>query len=390
MSLAQYDAAIVGGGPAGTCAAITLAQAGLRVGLFEAKTYPHHKVCGEFLSPECMNVLGDLGIADALIALRPPPLDRVSIDAPSGAVWSLRLPVPAWGVSRYALDAALADRARALGVTVCEGATVRDVQGDLDAGFRLDVRMASGATAAAARVVIAAHGKRSGLDRALDRAFLTQPQPFVALKAHFHGPPLPEQLHLHTFPGGYCGMSEVEGGAANMCLLVREPVFRRGCGSSGDIEAFVRWMGVQNRRLGEWLAEAVRISPQWLSIAQVPFVDKRAVVHDVLMAGDAAGLITPLAGDGIAMALDGGLLAARHVTAYLAGDLSAADLRTDYARAWRGQFGARLKLGRMLQAIMLRPAVLSPVLRLMNTFPALGEALFARTRDPRALTHAAS
>ena len=90
------------------------------------------------------------------------------------------------------------------------------------------------------------------------------------------------------------------------------------------------------------------------------------------------------------MALDGGLLAARHVTAYLAGDLSADDLRTDYARAWRGQFGARLKLGRMLQAIMLRPAVLSPVLRLMNTFPALGEALFARTRDPRALTHAAS
>ena len=144
--------------------------------------------------------------------------------------------------------------------------------------------------------------------------------------------------------------------------------------------AFLDWMQRQNPRLREWLCHAEPIYERWLSIGQVPFARKRTVVDDILMAGDAAGLIVPLAGDGIAMALFGGRLAAAHTAAFLDGKLTTQQLRQRYAHDWRHEFGGRLALARCLQAVVLRPRLLSLGLRLINTVPPLGDFLVARTR----------
>jgi flavin-dependent dehydrogenase len=125
------------------------------------------------------------------------------------------------------------------------------------------------------------------------------------------------------------------------------------------------------------------LDERWLSIAQVPFGPKRPVVAEVLMAGDAAGLITPLAGDGIAMALRGGQMAARRVLAYLAGEQTAVELCRGYARDWRGQFGRRVRLGRLLQVFMLRPRLLGLGLRLLKSAPAMGDYVVTHTREAR-------
>src|SRR5947208_2639225 len=109
--MSAYDALIIGGGPAGCSAAITLAQNGWRIGLIEAKHYPHHKVCGEFLSPECGILLERLGLTSAIHAHCPISIDAVCITAPDGTSWEARLPAPALGISRYAFDAMMADRA---------------------------------------------------------------------------------------------------------------------------------------------------------------------------------------------------------------------------------------------------------------------------------------
>lgn len=385
-----FDAAIIGGGPAGCSAAITLAQSGLRVALFEAKTYPHDKLCGEFLSPECTILLDRLGVGEALRASGPIAIENVRFSAPDGATWHASLPGVAWGLSRKTLDATLAKRARAVGVAVHEATTVRAVTGNLRNGFELDMRSAGVAQAAAsgkdsvthARLVIAAHGKRSNLDRALKRRFVDQHQPFVALKSHFAGPALPARIELHGFRGGYCGFSECEGGVANVCLLAHESVFKQAEG----IDAFVRWMCAQNTRLADWLSHATQIDTRWISIAQVPFVDKRVVVDDVWMAGDAAGLIAPLAGDGIAMALHGGQLAALHAAAFLLGHLSEVESTRRYEHAWRREFGARMRLGRMLQRLMLRPRWLSFSLRMLAAAPPLGRYLIEHTRDMNMLS----
>ena len=382
-----YDAAIVGGGPAGCSAAISLAARGARVVLLEARAYPHDKLCGEFLSPECLPLLYALGLAPALRALGPVPIDTAQLTAPDGAAWQSALPGQAWGLTRQALDHAMAQRAEAAGADLRSGLAVTAITGSLAEGFTLQTGRGPALNAS---VVIAAHGKRAALDRSLGRRFLRKPQPYLALKAHFSGPPLPRRIDLHGFPGGYCGMSEIEsdGGPrmANVCLLVHESVFQRASlGKPDPVAAFMDWLLKQNPRLEAWLSQARRVDDRWLSIAQVPFGPKRPVVNEVLMAGDSAGLIAPLAGDGIAMALRGGQMAADYTLGFLAGSGSSAQLARGYASAWQREFGARLRLGRLLQPLMLRPRLLGPALRLLNAAPALARYLVMHTRAPAAV-----
>jgi flavin-dependent dehydrogenase len=371
----MHDVAVVGGGPAGCSAAISLAASGARVILLEAGTYPHDKVCGEFLSPECGGILDALGVTAPLRARGPARIETVRITAPNGATRQVALPGSALGISRSALDETMAQRARHAGAEVREGSAVTRVAGDLHDGFRLELRAASGASGLRARVVIAAHGRRGALDRTLRRHFLSRLHPFVALKNHFHGPPLLHGVELHAFPSGYCGISPIEGGAANVCLLAHESVFR-----GKNVTTFLEWMRSQNSRLRDWLSRAEPVRERWLSIAQVPFVRKGAVAGDILMAGDAAGVIVPMAGDGIAMALQAGRLAASLATEFLAGHMPADELRRRYSAEWRREFGARLTLARGLQAIMLRPRLLTSGLRLLAAFPPLGAYLVAHTR----------
>ncbi|MGH2522843.1 MAG: NAD(P)/FAD-dependent oxidoreductase [Anaerolineales bacterium] len=386
MSL-LFDVAVVGGGPAGSSAAIVLAGLGARVALLESKTYPHDKLCGEFLSPECAGLLDRLGVLPALHCLNPVSIETVCLTTPDGTLWETRLPGTALGLSRRALDATLAERATAAGAEVRQATTVTNICGNLREGFEMMTRSTHGEASVRARAVIAAHGKRAALDRALNRRFLQKRQPFVALKAHFHGPPLPGRIELHAFSGGYCGMSEFEGGLANVCLLAHESIFRQAAAPGPvRLNAFIGWMQSQNARLGSWLSRARRVDPEWLSIGQVPFGDKRPVVNDVLMAGDAAGLIAPLAGDGIAMALRGGALAAAHVARFLQGQFAADELCGGYASAWRREFAPRLRLGRFLQIFMLRPRWLSFGLRLIRAVPPLGRYVVTHTRDVRLQT----
>lgn len=366
----SVDVAIVGGGLAGAAAAIHLSQRGYRITLLEARSYPHHKVCGEFLSPECNVLLRKLGVLDTLPVQF---IDTAEITAPDGTSWTTRFPADALGISRYTLDMRLAERAEQSGAEVREKTPVNGITGSLNDGFC--VTTPDGELEAS--VVLAAHGKRSNLDRALHRHFMDQPQPFVALKNHFWGPPLPRRIELHVFPGGYCGMSEVEDGMTNICLLAREATFQQHSGSP-KIETFIEWMKGQNPRLGQWLNKAEQIHENWLSIAQIPFIRKSVVHNDILMAGDSAGLITPLAGNGMAMALQGAELASHYIDRFLSGDAGAIDA---YNRHWHRSFGARLRMGRFLQNFMLRPAILSPGLKLINWFPPLGQFFVNQTRD---------
>lgn len=373
----MFDAAVIGGGLAGCHAAITLAQRGWRVLLLEAGEYPRAKVCGEFLSPEALALFEASGFLPRLHALKPESIRTVCITAPDGAAWRTTFPAAGVGVSRYALDAALADYAASLGVTVQTKTRVTGITGDLYGGFRVSVR-GHAAQAYRAATVIAAHGRRSNLDRALNRAFLRHSQPYLGLKRHFVGKPLPNHLDLHVFPGGYCGMSHIEGGAMNVCLLTREDAFKH---AGGTVESFVAWMSGANPALGAWLADAEPLYPDWLSIAQVPFMNKTTLEGDILLAGDAAGMIAPLAGDGMAMALHSGSMAAGAIDKLLTRQIDAQTMKRDYAEQWRKAFAARLRLGRTLQSIMLRPALLSPGLRILNVLPALGDVLVAQTRD---------
>ena len=381
MSAAAWDVAVVGGGPAGCSAAITLARRGLRVVLFESRTYPHDKMCGEFLSPECSGLLENLGLGSRLASLGPVTIEKACLTAPDGTAWETQLPGTALGISRKLLDQALVEEFQRTGGTLREATTVTGIQGSLRDGFQVELAGKGGGRAETthARAVICAHGKRGALDRSLGRSFFDQHSPFVALKAHFHGPPIPGRIELHAFPGGYCGMSEIEDGKKVVCLLAHESAFARARGPQG-LDGFVDWMMGQNVLLHAWMQWAERIHERWITIAQVSFAPKPVVEGDIFMVGDAAGLIVPLAGNGISMALEGGQVSARYLEQFLTGELSAEAARSAYARAWKKRFALRLRLGRVLQPLMLDPRRASLMLRLVNAVPALGSYLTRSTR----------
>ncbi|MEO8607915.1 MAG: FAD-dependent oxidoreductase [Chloroflexota bacterium] len=376
-----YDIAIIGGGIGGCATAIELARDNHSVILCEAKSYPHHKVCGEFLSPECTAMLDALDLTAAIQAVKPAAIHKAAIIAPNGTSWETELPGIALGISRYTLDNLMATHARACGVDFRESTTVTQIQGDLESTFRLETRTATHHESIHARTVIGAHGKRSTIDRALDRPFLKNPQHFVGLKNHFIGKMPPSRIQLYTFPGGYCGLSEIEDGQVNACLLVRTEVFQGVC--EGSIDRFIEWMKTQNPTLGTWLRTAQPIYKNWISIAQVSFANKQAVVHDMLMVGDSAGLIPPLAGDGMGIALQASFIASSLLKRYLAGQISAECVRRQYAADWGDAFGLRLRLSSILQAIMLRPNWLTLGLHLINAAPPLGQFLLNQTRDSK-------
>jgi menaquinone-9 beta-reductase len=369
----SVDVAVIGGGLAGSAAAMLLAREGHSVLLFEAHRYPRHKMCGEFLSPETIALFEHLGVWDEVRAQEPARITAARITAPGGQQLDVPLPAAALGLSRFCLDALMLKRARAAGATVQEGCPVSEVQGGLGSGFRV----VSPERSVQARVVLGAWGKRSRVDRSMGRDFFAKRAPFIALKAHFEGPEPEERTELHGFNGGYCGLNRVEGDAVNVCLLATAEAWER---SGKDIKTFWQMIQRENPALEAQLNDARRVSED-VVISNISFARKAAVERDVLMLGDSAELISPLAGNGQAMAMAAAILAAPLASEFLRGHRSAASLRSSYARAWSRRFRERLLLGRGLQPIFLHPPSLRLGLKLANRFPSLAVWLVKGTRE---------
>ncbi len=368
-----YDVIVIGGGLAGSSAAIHLAERGRHVLLLERRTLPAGKLCGEFLSPEVALSLERLGLLRAVRAAGAHPIRRALLTTAGGATYAGRLPGTALGLSRYRLDKMLFDRAAAAGADTCDGATVRAVDGSLADGFEVS----TGGTSYAGRVVLGAYGRRSLLDRKLERAFIGQKNPYVAFKAHFAGDGVADRVEVHAFRGGYCGLSHVEEGRVNVCWIARK---QRLAEAGGRPEAMMEHVLAENPVLGHRLRRMRRVSERFEAVAQVSLAPKPAFEQGVCMVGDAAGMIAPLCGDGMAMALRSAELAVPHAAEFLSGEAGAEDFRARYARDRQRAFALRMRLGRWIQRASMRPAWSDAVVRTCRWVPGLGPWLIRQTR----------
>lgn len=369
----MYDVLIVGGGLAGCSAAIQLARQGYAVRLVEKQRYPVHKLCGEFLSTEVQAIFERLDVGEAVRAAGAHAIDSVYVTAPDGRGYRGALPGTALGLSRYVLDPLLFDAARAADAEAEDGRLVRRVEGSLDDGFRVQVDEEAVTT----RVVLGAFGKRSNLDRVLGRPFLKQRTPLVAFKAHYTGIELPGVIELHAFPGGYCGLSRVEGGRVNVCWIGQADALK-AAGGSPDV--LIAQTLCQNPVLADRFRTMTRVTPSFEAVSQVTFVEKALFVGDVCMIGDAASMIAPLCGDGMAMALRSADLVTPVVTAFLEGSLQADEVRAQYPAMWRREFRFRLRLGRWLHRASEQPARARIAVGALNRWPRLGAWLIRQTR----------
>lgn len=330
---------VIGGGLAGLVSSILLAKSGKKVLLIEKKKYPFHRVCGEYISNEVLDFLKREAIYPDFLEM--PSISRFEFSDTNGQKVRIPLDLGGFGISRYVLDEWMFQKAKSFGVEVLSGTQVSAIDFDQKAEkFTLTL---SDQKLVECEFVIGAYGKRSKLDLALKRPFIRQRSPFIGVKYHLKMNFVRDTVALYNFDGGYCGINAIEDGKFNLCYLGSREQLRK-FGSVEEMERQVLWKNPILERIfkeSEFLFEKPEV------INEINFEPKKPVENHILMAGDAAGLITPLCGNGMAMAIHSGKLAAE---ALLSGR-SRSQIESIYELNWNAEFRQRLWVGRNVQRL---------------------------------------
>ena len=370
-----YDALIIGGGLAGLVCAIELSRSGHRVIVLEKKAYPFHKVCGEYVSNEVIGYLRSLGFdPDAYGASA---ITRLRISTPSGKNIHAPLQLGGFGLSRYVMDEALSRLAEKYGARVRTGLRVTDVQ--KEAG--LIVATSAEGERFTGLLAIGAWGKRDVLDKKLVRSFIKAHTGYLGVKYHIRTDYPVDEIGLDNFPGGYCGISRIEEGKFNLCYLYQRdfgPKFK----SMPELEAQMLY---QNPVLKRIFTQSDFLLPQPEVINEISFSAREQARDHILMCGDTAGLITPLCGNGMSMAIGAakllcGMIRQSRVlqSAYIAPE-ALEDLEQAYENAWKRQYGRRLYWGRTIQRAFGAPGLSEVVLRSIHAIPVAERWLIKQT-----------
>jgi flavin-dependent dehydrogenase len=350
---------ILGGGLAGLTAAIHLSKLGLRVTVIEKNCYPKHKVCGEYISNEVLPYFEWLGID--ITKLNATSIKKLQFSTQNGTKITTELPLGGFGISRYALDFHLYNIALSNGCVFIQE-TVENVV--FESG-KFTITTSTG-TVLKSKIVLGAFGKRSTIDVKLNRSFIQKKSHWLAVKAHYNGDYANDLVGLHNFKGGYCGVSKVENNAINICYITNYETYKL----YKNIEEFQKMVLSENPHLKLLFEKATLIFEKPLTIGQISFDKKEAVENHILMVGDSAGLIHPLCGNGMAMAIHSAKIASELVINYYDCKItSRASLEEEYSKKWNFHFEKRLKTGRFIANLLQQPRIASILMRILVQFP---------------------
>jgi len=358
--LKHRDAIVIGGGPAGCAFAIELARHGLDVLLIEKTSGPHHKVCGDFLSGDALALLHYLQV-DAF-ALGAIPIRDLQVFCGNRSR-KTRLPFAATALSRYRLDESLLDKASETGAHVVRGAMVRRVD---ETGSGVEIRTDTGRHLAQAAAV--ATGKHAMPGIAHPQSALVGFKQVLDLDpaAAGHG-----TVMLSVYESGYQGLQMTDKTRASACWVVdRSDAKRLGA----DWSRHRAYLSERSRHMGRLLTRSQPTMARPLAIAGMPFghLRRHACANRIYMIGDQLGSIPSLAGDGIAIALGSGILAAHAmVKAH-----DASRFHGDMYRALRRQFA----FARPAHALMTHRAGQAVAMAALDLFPGLMRTVATATR----------
>lgn len=335
------DVVIVGGGLAGLLSALKLSRAGISVCLIEKKSYPFHRVCGEYISNEVVPYLKSIEAYPE--HLSPSLINRFQLSAINGKSSYLKLDLGGFGIGRYVFDNYLYEKALKAGVNFILNTEVSDIIFKED-HFEVHYNSES----VKARLVLGSFGKRSKLDVSFNRSFITKRSPFVGVKYHVRTDFPNDLVALHNFEGGYCGVSNIEDAKTNICYLVHRSAVKK----QGGIEALEKNVLHQNPHLKAIFNNSEFLFDKPETINEISFETKEPVLNHVLMVGDAAGMITPLCGNGMAIAIHASKIASELAERFIKDNsYTRPQLEVDYARQWKHVFANRLWFGRQVQKL---------------------------------------
>lgn len=359
----RVDVAIVGAGPAGSTLAALLARRGLDVALIDRDEFPRDKLCGEFLSYDALPVLQRLGVT-----LDAPAITRCRVVS-RRRVYEFDFPGPARGTSRLLLDELLFRTAIASGTRSLAGWTAVSLD-------PLVVERDGEQQTLDAKVIVGAWGRWGRFDTQLGRRFVRdRSHRNFGFKRHYRGASEGDVIELYSFRGGYLGVSPIENGLTNICGLVHAS---RLSGHKGRWDAFLEMIRAEERQVDAMYARYTAAQDGYLSSEPVIFRARSPVEQGVVMIGDASGIVDPLTGNGMAMAIQSALVAAPHVMHLLEPNARAA-AETAYRSAHQEFFGSRIRWSRRVAPLLSRPALLDAAISAVRA-PRAGRFLLTHTR----------
>tara|TARA_B110000908_G_scaffold170494_1_gene230233 strand:+ start:1486 stop:2649 length:1164 start_codon:yes stop_codon:yes gene_type:complete len=363
------DVIIIGGGLAGLCNAIHISKFGKKVVLIEKNEYPKHKVCGEYISNEVLPYFGFLDINP--FDFGAVKIKNFQLSTTKSKLISARLPLGGFGISRHQLDFVLLEKAQENGVTILKD-SVLNIKFSNDV-FSVETKENK---TLSSKITIGAFGKRSLLDVKMERKFIQKKAPYLGVKIHVRGD-FPEDLvALHNFKGGYCGVSKVENNAINLCYITNYTSFKK----YKNIEDFQEQVVFKNKFLKGIFQNSEAVFEKPLTISQISFETKKPVENHILMCGDSAGMIHPLCGNGMSMAIQSAQLASVLILNYLNGDLnSRKELEKQYIRKWNKKFGVRLKAGHFIAMLFRKDKIAAFLLEILKKLPFLLPLIIKQT-----------
>ncbi len=405
----EYDVAIVGAGPAGSSCAVRLAQNELKVLLVEQKKFPRHKLCGEFISPECLSHFAELNVLDSMSLSGGVRLDRTIFYARNGR--SVTVPSEwfaasshALGLSRAEMDLHLLNRARSVGVDVVEETTATGLL--IDSSSRVSsphVSKGFSDTVVGLRlrnksrepfeikssITIDATGRKRMLARQTekndDNSLQRNRADFVAFKTHLKGANIPNgDCEIYAYRGGYGGCNCVENDRFNLCFIVSADLAKK---HGSDPAEIMKHVVFKNERAATSLHDA-EIVEEWLAVpiesyGRAPL----APAEGLLTVGDAAAFIDPFTGSGILLALESAKIAAEVIANGISTHGSFADIATEYGRRYATAFDRRLKTSSLVRHTAFVPFLAETVIRTLSLSNTLTRRLAKATRPDQPVFH---
>jgi flavin-dependent dehydrogenase len=360
-----YDVAIIGGGLSGLSLSILLSKAGYKTILFEKEKYPFHRVCGEYISMESWKFIEGLGLDLSTYNL--PIIKKLIVSSPNGSAINANLDMGGFGISRFFIDNELKKIALENGAKVIEETRVNEVV------FKDDVfTVGFNGGEILSHVVCGSFGKRSNLDVKWSRNFI-QKKPgklsnYIGVKYHIKNSIPSDTIALHNFKNGYCGISKVENDKYCLCYLTTAQNLKENDNSIKKMEQNVLY---KNPFLKKIFTGSEFIFHEPVTISQISFDKKLQVENHVLMTGDAAGMITPLCGNGMSMALHSSKIAFECIHSYLNKNITRSEMENRYIHQWNRNFGSRLRAGRIIQKLFGKEYTTNWFVRAIKHFPSI-------------------
>jgi flavin-dependent dehydrogenase len=229
------------------------------------------------------------------------------------------------------------------------------------------------------KVAAGSFGKRSNLDVKWNRDFLQKANKlnnYIGVKYHVEANLPADTIALHNFKNGYCGISKIEDDKYCLCYLTKAENLKRNNNSISEMEKNV----LQKNPYLKKLFSSVKVLPGFpVTISQISFNKKLQVENNVLMIGDAAGMITPLCGNGMSMALHAGKIAFNCIDHFLQKTITRQQMENKYAEEWKKQFAKRLTTGRFIQQLFGKESITNLFITSIKPFPFLIKKLIKLT-----------